>query len=93
MLQIWVPTEQDLHAVHDASHADVAIDPQTIAHHVLLLDAIHLIQPTSHLLCDPHECARESSEENRNCWRTVLFFIDSGFEHIHDYNLTKALTM
>jgi len=32
-LQIWVPMEQDL-VVHDASHADVAINPQTIAHHV-----------------------------------------------------------
>ena len=27
-LQIWVPTEQD-HAVHDASHADATINPQT----------------------------------------------------------------
>ena len=26
-LEIWVPTEQDLNVVHDASHADVAINP------------------------------------------------------------------
>jgi len=31
-LQIWVPTEQDLHAVYDASHADAATNPQTTHH-------------------------------------------------------------